>query len=239
MTAILELHTKEGNMRRLLTPSSLSRAVLILVPFLAACGHPEQAVVDRYFASVNAKDNQTLSSFALVSFDQPVERWKVIRTITEKKDTAPLAGLLAAQKAAEDELAKNKTDYTKYRMDHFETVEEVRELVKNDSKIPARLDAPAAAWKGFTDKEKELKKVLSDATSAVEREKRHLSLSVGPMDDLEALEGELLQKDIELELTVAGTPAPYVMGLRKYEVKPASSSAKVLSRWVIVSLAKA
>ena len=46
----------------------------------------------------------------------------------------------------------------------------------------------------FTDKEKELKKALADATTAVEREKRNVSLSVGPMDDVEALEGDLLNR---------------------------------------------
>lgn len=226
-------------MRRFRTTRILSRAVLALTPLaVAACGHPEQAVIDRYFAAVNAKDNQTLSSFALVSFDQTVERWDIVKTVEEKKETAPLSGLLKAQKAAEEELAKNKAEYTKYRMDHFDAVEEVRELLKSDAKIPARLEATGTAWKGFTDREKELKKALADATTAVEREKRNVTLSVGPMDDVETLEGSLLLKQIELDLTIGGAKSKYLMGLRKYDLAPAQGNAKVLSRWVIASLDK-
>ena len=44
-----------------------------------ACGGTEKTVVDQYFNAVKAKDNQTLSSFAAVTFDKPVESWKITR----------------------------------------------------------------------------------------------------------------------------------------------------------------
>ena len=50
--------------------------------------HPEKRVVDQYFNAVNAKDNQTLSSFAAVTFDKKVERWK-IKSATPRDARAP------------------------------------------------------------------------------------------------------------------------------------------------------
>ena len=62
-----------------------------------ACGHPEKSVVDQYFNAVNAKDTQTLSSFAAVTFDKKVDQWAIKKTISEEKKPAPLPEL--AQKA--------------------------------------------------------------------------------------------------------------------------------------------
>ena len=53
-------------------------AMLALLAITAACGHPEKSVVDSYFNAVNAHDNQTLSSFAVVSFDKPVQRGALV-----------------------------------------------------------------------------------------------------------------------------------------------------------------
>jgi len=56
---------------------SMRGAALPLVLALSALGcqsHPEKGVVDQYFNAVNAKDSQTLSSFAAVSFDKKVDR---------------------------------------------------------------------------------------------------------------------------------------------------------------------
>ena len=55
----------------------------------AACGQPEKAVVDNYFNAVNAKDNQTLTSFAAVSFDEPVQSWKIKDTLRRDQRRRP------------------------------------------------------------------------------------------------------------------------------------------------------
>ena len=41
--------------------------------------------MDQYFNAVKAKDNQTLSSFSSVTFDKPVESWKITATSEEQK----------------------------------------------------------------------------------------------------------------------------------------------------------
>ena len=41
---------------------------------------------------------------------------------------------------------------------------------------------------------------------------------MGNVEDVETLKGEMITKDIELELTINGEKKPYVMALRKYEL---------------------
>ena len=53
--------------------------------------HPEKSVVDQYFNAVNAKDTQTLSSFAAVTFDKKVDNWEIKETARREQKT-PLHG---------------------------------------------------------------------------------------------------------------------------------------------------
>jgi hypothetical protein len=220
--------------------SSIGYFGAILASFLvtAACGHPEKMVVDKYFQAVNAKDNQTLGSFALVGFDKKVDNWSIKRTVSENKEAAPLAELIRKQKDVEGKLSANKTEYNKYFLDHMTEVDEYRDTKKRGEKIPAKLTTVAAEWDKYTDTEKQHKKELAEAKIAVEKEKKHMMVSVGNVDEVEGLEGELLTKQVELELTIDGQPQAYLMTLKKYDVKPAGGGAKVISRWVITGLQK-
>ena len=49
------------------------------------------------------------------------------------------------------------------------------------------------------------------------------------------LKGEVTEKQIEVDLTINGQVQPYVMTLRKYDVKRANGQ-RVNSRWVIQNL---
>ena len=83
-------------------------AAAVLALLGAACGHPEKSVVDQYFNAVNAKDTQTLSSFAAVTFDKKVDRWTIKQTISEDKKPAPLPDLVQKAKEADAAVAANK-----------------------------------------------------------------------------------------------------------------------------------
>jgi hypothetical protein len=223
-------------MKRLST--SYLAVATVATALTVACAAPEKIVVEKYFQAVNTGDNQTLGSFAAVTFDKKVDNWSIKRTVSENTEAAPLSGLLKKQKEVEGQIADNKREYTSYNLEHTAEVTEVREARKSGDKVPAKLSAVAADWEKFTDKEKELKKALSEAKSAVEKEKKAMTLSIGNVDDFEGLEGELKTKQIELELTIGGTPESYLMTLKKYEMK-SGGTARVISRWIIANLQKA
>jgi len=216
---------------------SMRAAALPLVLTFAALGcssHPEKGVVDQYFNAVNAKDSQTLSSFAAVSFDKKVDRWTIKSTLDETKNPAPLPALAQKVKDLEGELAANTKAARAYNNDHYVELDQLKAL-KKDAPVPAKIQPVKAEWDKFSEKDRELKKAIANAKDAVEKEKRSVLRSVGQVDDIESLEGEMKEKKIGLDLTLDGQVKPYVMTVRKYEIKR-ESGPRVVSRWVVQEL---
>lgn len=205
----------------------------------AACGRPEQSVVDNYFRAVNSEDNQTLSSFAVVSFDQKVDSWKINDVKAEPAKPAMLPDLVAKVDQVQNDLDANKKEYNAYFLDHPSEVDQVRELLKTDSKIPRKLEKYADDWQKFIDKEKELKGALADAKDAVSKERRNVTLSLGQVDNVEKVVGDVQERQIDLTLTIKGAPEHYLMTIRRYEMKASDKGPRVISRWVVFDLQKA
>jgi hypothetical protein len=221
-----------------MTRLPLRAAAVLAAGFFTACGHPEKVVVEKYFQAVNAKDKQTLGSFALVDFDQKVDKWSITGSTTEPNAKAPLPDLVKAQKDIEAQIADNKKKYNSYFLDHMKEVDELKEIRKSGGKVPAKLSTTATDWESFEQKEKDLRRQLTAAKKAVDNEKKNMATSVGNIDQIEGLEGDVLTKHLDLELTIGGQPQAYKMTLKKYDVKPTQGVGKVISRWVVTGLAK-
>jgi hypothetical protein len=213
------------------------RAALALFALAAAAAcssHPEKSVVDSYFNAVNAGDNQTLSSFATVSFDKKVQRWSIKKTLEETKAPVTLPELVNKVKETEKAIVDNTKAARAYNDDHYKELTDIKGL-KKGAPVPAKLQPVATEWENFNKKDRELKKALAEAKDAVEKEKRNASLSLGALDDPEGVAGEVTTKKILLGLTIEGQERDYVMTLRKYDVKAAGPR----SRWMIQALAPA
>lgn len=211
-------------------------AALALGLTLVGCGHPEKNVVDQYFGAVNQKDNQTLSSFAAVGFDQKVDNWTISKVSPESRQPAPLPELVKKRHDAEAAVNENNKTAKAYQLDHLEEVNQVREIRKKNQPVPAKLQALAAEWDKFNQQDRDLKKVLAGAKDAVEKEKRDVALSVGQLEEVESLSGEMVSKDYDLVLTIGGQPKNYVMTLRKYELSSGEKGPKVMNRWIVHGL---
>ena len=216
---------------------SMRVAALPLALTIAAFGcssHPEKGVVDQYFNAVNAKDSQTLSSFAAVSFDKKVDRWAIKDTLDETKSAAPLPALSQKVKDLDSELAANTKNARAYNNDHYVELDQLKAM-KPGAAVPPKIAPVKAEWEKFSEKDRELKKAIANARDAVEKEKRSVLRSVGQVDDIESLAGEMKEKKIGLDLTIGGQVQPYVMTVRKYEMKRAAGP-RVVSRWVVQEL---
>jgi hypothetical protein len=209
-------------------------AVLGLALAGAACGHPEKQVVDNYFNAVRAKDNQTLSSFASVRFEKPVQSWVIKDTLEETTEPLPLPGLVEKLKQAEAAEAANTKEARGYNVEQAGALEEVRDLKAKGKPIPAKLANVATRLEDFNQKNRDARKALAEAKEAVERERRNMALSVGTTEGLDAMQGEVKTKKIAVDITIEGQTQPYVMTLKKYEAK--REGPRVVSRWMIQSL---
>lgn len=202
-----------------------------------ACSSAESNVVNQYFTALRANDQGTLTSFAMVAFDQTVDDWKVVSVGPEAKTPAALPDLV--KKAAELE-AQQKANEKEYRawgndLAVYPKLDQMREQRSKGAKLATALQPIADKFDSFQAKDRELKKAVSDAKTAVEREKRNVALSVGQADDIETLTGEMLSKDVDVNLTIGGQVKPYVMTLRKYELT-GGTGARMVARWVVQSL---
>lgn len=202
-----------------------------------ACSSTESNVVNQYFTALRANDQGTLTSFAMVAFDQTVDDWKVVSVGPGTKTTATLPDLV---KKAADVEARQKANEKEYRgwgndLAVYTKLDQMRAVRAKGGKIPPPLQPIADKFDAFQAKDRELKKAVSDAKAAVEREKRNAALSVGQTDDIETLTGEVLSKDVDVNLTIGGQVKPYVMTLRKYELT-GGTGARMVARWVVQSL---
>ena len=184
---------------------------------------------------MNAKDTQTLSSFAAVTFDKKVDRWAIKKTISEDKKPAPLPDLVQKSKDADAAVAANKKAASAWSLDRFNDIEAVREARKNNKPVPAKLTDVATKWDDFNTKDRDGKKTVAVSKDAVEKEKRSMARSIGDVEDVESLKGDVNEKQIEVDLTIGGQEQPYVMTLRKYDVKR-DNGQTVRGRWVIQNL---
>ena len=203
-----------------------------------ACSSAESKVVDQYFGALKANDQSTLTSFAMVSFDQKVDDWKITAEGAEVKAPAALPELVKKQKDLQAELDKNTRDARAWGNDLnvYPKLDQVRQAQQKAAKIPPALQPIADKWDTFQSEDRRLKKAVGEAKAAVEREKRNVTLSIGQVEDLESLTGEVLSRDIDVNLTIGGAVKPYTMTLRRYDLKGQSGGGRMMSRWVIQSL---
>jgi hypothetical protein len=203
-----------------------------------ACSSPESNVVDQYFNALRANDTNTLTSFAMVQFDQKADNWKVVAVGPETRGPAMLPDLVKKQKALEAELAKNKKDAGTWANDLavYPKLDQVRAIEQKNGKIPPALEPIHSKWTAFNDKDRELKKAVAEAKAAVEKEKRNEALSVGQVEDVETMTGEVVSKNVDVDLTIGGQVKPFVVTLRKYELAGADKGPRTVSRWVIQSI---
>jgi hypothetical protein len=209
--------------------------VLGLAAAGAACSQPEKVVVDKYFGAVKSQDNQTLSSFSSVHFDKPVDSWSITGSQGEEKTPAPLPELVKKQKEVESRLAEREKAWNAYKLDKFGELTQVQDARKGSGKVPAKLETVADEWDKATKEIRDLKKAVADAKNAVEREKRNVTLSVGQVENVDSLEGEMVTKKVDVSITHGGQSQDYVMTLRKYELK-ADTGSRIVSRWVVAGL---
>lgn len=202
-----------------------------------ACSNAEKNVVNQYFTALRANDQGTLTSFAMVAFDQKVDDFSVVAVGPGVKAPATLPDLVKKQKDLDAELAKNTRDARAWGNDLavYPKLDQVRQAQQKGSKISPALQPIAAKWDAYQNEDRRLKKAVSDAKAAVEREKRNVALSVGQVEDIETLTGEMLSKDVDLNLTIGGQVKPYVMTLRKYELR-GGTGPRMVARWVVQSL---
>lgn len=201
-----------------------------------SCAPPEKSVVDNYFRAIIANDNQTLSSFAVVKFDKQVESWSIAEVGPEVRSPATLPDLAKKVTDAKTALDQARREYNNYFNEHPTEVGEARELLKDEQPIPRKLEEVAAEVQSFSERIKEATSASGAAKDELAREKKLVQLSVGDVANIETLEGEQVEKRVDLAVTIEGQSQNYVMTLRRYQLEAGESAARMMSRWLVYDL---
>jgi hypothetical protein len=210
----------------------------LVIVGVACGGGAESAVVRQYFHALSANDTTTLTSFAAVAFDKQVDDFKIVSVSEATRSPVTLPDLVAKQRQLEAELAANKKEAQAWGNDLeiYPKLDRVRSLQQEDKSIPRSLQPIAEKWEEFNAKDRELKAKVAEAKDAVATERRHTQLSVGQVEGLESLPGEVVTKTVDLQLTIDGQVQPYVMTLKKYELDDQEGARRMVSRWVVQDL---
>jgi hypothetical protein len=151
----------------------------------------------------------------------------------ETRSPASLPELIKKSKDLEAEVAANKKAAGAYQLEHAAEYNRYVE-VKDKTKLPPNLQKFAQEWAKFEQADRDIRKQMSETRAAIERERRNAQLSVGQIADLDTLTGEVIDKSLDLALTVDGQVKNYTMGLRRYELK--GGTGRIQSRWVVQSI---
>jgi hypothetical protein len=217
--------------------TTLAVALGLAVAAFACSGGQEKNVVNNYFNALKANDTNTLTSFAMVQFEQPVQDWKIVSIGPDTTTPAPLPELVKKQTDAEAQQKANEREYRAWANDLaiYPKIEQMRAIDQKNGAMPPALVPIQQKWAGFQAKDRELKKAIASAKAAVEREKRNVTLSVGQVEGLEAMAGQMTTKDIEVALTINGETKAYVMTIRRYQLD-GGSGPRMVSRWVVETI---
>ena len=197
-------------------------AVLALAAATWPAAHPEKTVVDQYFNAVNAKDNQTLSSFAAVQLRPDGRELGDQEDDSEEKEPAPLPELVTEGEGRwRPQQAANTKAARAYSLDHFADIDAGARTPKAERPVPAKLRARGQpSGTSSTRRTASSRRRWPRPRTRWRRRSATCALLGGRVEDVEALPGEVHdQEDRGGPHHRRPEPQPYVMTLRKYELK--------------------
>lgn len=228
-------------------PLALLAPLVSLALISTACGgFPEEAQVRQFFRASQLRDTQTLSNFAVVSFepgtDGIVQSFKVTGVSEEQKQAIHLKALAKAHndaKAADDEFSKKKQAYQDA---NIEAIDRVVKAERTNAKLKGKDADVQAAWSKWREEAGQYSKRLSDARAELNAARPLAELSLeNPRTPVDAttVDGDLVSKVVTIDAKVktpAGEVVPKTLLLTMQRVVGKSDGKDVTGRWVITSV---
>jgi hypothetical protein len=224
---------------------------LVAVALGAACSSPnsqEENFVRQYFRASGLRDNNTLSNFAVVTFD-PQKNGKVtnfeITSVSEPR-TEPLR-LIELREAVQDAEGANKEFVERKRVYQSANMDAINRVLKAEAsgqKLSGRDVTVQAEWTRWRAETLAESKKVSAARTALSSARPVAELSLmgqgGAVPSLEELVGTVESKDVMIDATVeppgggASSQKQLVVTLSRAIQKNAAGERT--GKWVITSV---
>ena len=202
--------------RHVRTTFAVIATLALMMAGIACSVAPEEKLVRDFFRASRLRDYAALGTFATATFDPQsdgqVQNLKVISVSPERSTPYPIKQYAKAfddAKAADDSFTRDKNDYQRVNLDAIKRVvnAEVTKKPIDKKDVPIK-----DSWEKLRDDSAKHAKTVSDARVELNRVKGLAELSLsrpnGPTPDVTKFDGNLVQKDVTVDATVAPPQGP-------------------------------
>lgn len=206
---------------------------------LACSGGEEQQLLNRFFMACRSGDNATIASVSQVGFPgEGCESWEVLEVGEGTSEPYRLKDL----KQQLDEAKKERDvqfEKGKYFLeDNYNDIEKIQLRLDNepDYKFTGKLGEVQAEWEKIMADRKTLERNVQDINRNVERETKLAKMSLMVDAPITKLDGNVLTKKINVNVTQEGQVKPYTFTMMRYELTNPENNVSPKSRWIIVGI---
>ena len=231
--------------RHVRTTFAVIATLALMMSGIACSVPPEEKIVRDFFRASRLRDYAALGNFATATFDPQsdgqVQNLKVISVSPERSTPYPIKQYAKAfddAKAADDSFTRDKNDYQRVNLDAIKRVvnAEVTKKPLDKKDVPIK-----DSWERLRDDSAKHAKTVSDARVELNRVKGLAELSLsrpnGPTPDVTKFDGNLVQKDVTIDATVAppqGPPAQKTLTVTIERCVGKGADGKdVTGRWIV------
>jgi hypothetical protein len=222
-----------------MTQPRLARYVALwLLGLLVSCGGAEQDVLNKFFTATRNGDTNTVAGVSLVAFPGPsVVTWDVVRVDPTTHEPFPLTRLreeAAKAKKARDEQFSRFADF---RTAHYGDLLKIQDRLDEDpdASFTGAQAKLRAEWDAYREERRTLEFQLRDLEKAMEEARKPARESVMTSEDIDGFDGEVLTREVLVNVETEAGAQPYRFILRKYNLTDRKKFTPP-SRWIITAI---
>jgi hypothetical protein len=219
---------------------SRHKAIIVFsaLVILVSCGGPDQRALNNYLKAVKNGDKVAMAGVSSVEFPETVESWNIMEVGPESVAPFPLKELsrklreakMDLQYIAEKDylfLSDNQHLYRRYK---------VRIERKPDADFKGELGDFHRQFKEIRKQGEEAEKAVEIANREYQREKLVVGISLMGTMVTDHLDGEVITKEAEVNVTTPAGENSYLITLKNYNLVNQQNQAKIRSRWIVTDV---
>ena len=227
--------------------SLLVALVLAIGGSLAACGGggEEQSLISSFFRASRFNDRTTLGGISMVAFspdaDGTIGSFDIETITEEQRRPLRMRELAAALTQAQQEQREFAAEMKAYQDENLDAIARVIEAERGDGNVGSRDRDVQEEWTRFRQGSQDHSRAVSTAENDLEAESAVAQVSAydpnNPID-VQALEGELLTKEVTINAAVErdGSEEDRTLVITLERVELDGGDGMIEGRWIITSI---
>ncbi len=222
---------------------------IVLVSTFGCGGYSEGPLVRKFFVACRMRDNTTLAPIAMTNFDPrtdgQVENLSIVSETPEQVVPLELKSLTEAYRAAQKEETEFTDKWRVYQDFNRDAIKKVREADAKGLRVKGKDGVVQQEWGKWTADSAHMAKKVSNARTAVSRERPLVELSMQnplkPIDPTE-YEGVLATKEMTISANVQtpdGQSIKKNLVITLQQARMKGPQGDIIGKWIITKVAEA